>query len=897
MMRRSVRRWFRLPVSDAARTLEDVDAELAAHIEERVEQLMAAGMREQEARTEAERRLGGVDRARQRLLEDASERNAALSLREAMRSWVEDVRYATRAVFRVPAYAAVVIATLALGIGANATMFGVVDRLLLIGPAHVMEPENLFRFYVNIQYDENSDMETFAPLHGGALTAFREGVSSMDHVSGYTTWSLTLGSGTAARPLEVGAVSASLFPLLGVEPLVGRFFDEEDEQPPSGRRVVVLSHSIWQSEFGGRRDATGETLDLSGHRYTIIGVAPPGFTGVELEPLDAWVPLANRAAEPRSGWTSSWSGYMMPIVGRLRADASVARAEAEATRAWRRGYEGPMATLMRTATITLDDIRADRNGAEPMEARVARWLMAVTAIVLLVACANVANLYFARGLRRRREIAVRLTLGISRGRLVRLLLMESLVLAVLGGVAALVVAYWGAELVRTVLLPDVDWTSPPLNGRVLVVAGGLTAVVGVITGLIPALQAAGTRLAPSLTGSVHGPPAPGGIRSTLVVVQGAFCVILLVGAGLFVRSLWSVQGMDLGLDTDRLFQVWIDWDSPDARRDGFAVDAVDRVLAVPGVEQAAAGIGGAFTASIGTSMRAEGVDSVPGLPGGGPYLSAVSPGYFVTLGTRLVRGRDFGPADGSGTEPVVILSSTTAEHLWPGADPLGRCVHVGSDPACRRVVGLVEDVRRFAIEEDPALQLYVPLGQEPGFMDAIGTQLFVRTMARPERVVEAVRSSLYTMDPTIRYIDARPLTGVLAPQKRAWTLGAVLFTICGLLALAIAAIGLYSVIAYLVLHRTHEIGVRMALGAERRDIVLMVVRQALVLGALGLALGSAVALVTAPRLEPLLFDTAGRDVAVFAAAAATIALAALMAGLVPALRASRVQPTAALREL
>lgn len=355
MKRRSVRRWLRLPVSDTARTMEDVDAELAAHIEERVERLMAEGLTEQQARVEAERRLGGLDQARQRLLQDASERDAALSVREALRSWIDDVRYATRSVFRVPAYAAVVIATLALGIGANATMFGVVDRLLLSGPAHVVEPSELYRFYLNIQYDENSDMETFAPLHGGALMAFREGVSSMDHVSGYTTWSLTLGSGAAARPLEVGAVSASFFPLLDVKPVAGRFFDEEDEQPPSGRRVVVLSHRMWQSDFGGQRDAIGETVDLSGHSYSIIGVAPRGFTGVELEPRDAWVPLANRPGE----WTRSWSGYVMPIVGRLHVDASVTRAEAEATGAWRRGYEGPMATVMRTASITLDDIRAD----------------------------------------------------------------------------------------------------------------------------------------------------------------------------------------------------------------------------------------------------------------------------------------------------------------------------------------------------------------------------------------------------------------------------------------------------------------------------------------------------------------------------------------------------------
>jgi hypothetical protein len=294
-------------------------------------------------------------------------------------------------------------------------------------------------------------------------------------------------------------------------------------------------------------------------------------------------------------------------------------------------------------------------------------------------------------------------------------------------------------------------------------------------------------------------------------------------------------------------------------------------------------------------FRVEGMDSLPQLPGGGPYASGVAPGYFATLGTPVLRGREFQQAEGAGSEPVSIVSRTMAEALWPAGDPIGRCIYVGGDDApCSRIVGVVGDVRRFRIREEAAMQFYVPLGQQPAWLP--GPILLARTSIRPDRVAATMQRALYELEPSLRYVHPRSFAEYLAPQRRPWTLGATLFVICGILALLIAVIGLYSVIAYLVLHRTHEIGVRMALGAERGNIVALILRHSLVLATTGVALGSVIAFLAAPALQPLLFETEARDYAVLGIVAATLAAAAVAAGVLPALRASRVAPTQALRD-
>jgi predicted permease len=908
MERPGIQRWLKLRNTEARDAEAEVDAELSTHVDARIEQLMAQGMSRADAVAEAERRLGGIAHARYRMVREAWERDRRLLLMDRLRDWRDDARYAARAVFRERGFALVVVVTLALGIGANATMFGIIDRLLLTGPAHVAAPEELHRFYITVQYEPDRNASTWAALHYPALQAFRERVPSVLHASGYLEDRRVLGSGVESRELVLGAVTASFFEMTGTRAVLGRFFTEAEDAGPGGEHVIVLGHELWQTLFGGRPDVVGETIELSGTPYTITGVAPPDYTGVGLTPVEGWTPLSiSMARRLQQDWSTNWQSYMIPLVGRLAPGATPERAAAEATAAWRQLYESldgrgsRMHGAVSAATVSLRGIRAGESGEEPLEARVSRWLVLVAAVVLLVACANVANLYVARALRRRREVAVRLSLGISRGRLVRMLLLESAVLAGAGGIAALAVAYWGAQVVRNVLLPDIHWSTSPLDVRVLGVALTLTLLVALVTGVAPTLQSLGTRLQPLLAGASHTHAAPGRIRSILAVMQAAFCVLLLVGAGLFVRSLQRVQGVDIGMEPGRVLQLQLQWQAQPqldpaevrGRRDVFLAEALERLIRVPGVEAAAAAIGSPFHGAYGGSFRPENAGEERSLPGGA-YISAVTPDYFSTLGTPLLRGRSFVAGEGAGTERVVILSRSTAELLWPGEDPIDRCVYATNSNECTRVVGVVADARRFRIEEDPGEQFYVPIGQQAAWMQ--GPALLVRSTGDAARLAEPVRRALFELDPTLRHVATRTYVDRLDPQWRPWKLGALLFAFCGILALVIAAIGLYSVIAYMVLHRRHEIGVRMALGAERRDIVTLIVRQTLLLAACGIAIGLGIAVLAAPLLEPLLYETAPRDAVVLAIVALTLMHAALAAGVGPALRASRVPPTQVLRD-
>jgi predicted permease len=902
-MRKGVRRLFRLPVVARDRSEADVDAELRAHLESRVEALVRRGYTPEAARAEAERRLGGLA-ARERLKREGWRRDRRLSWLETVRSFVGDIGYAGRSLMREPGYAAVIVITLGLGIGASATMFGVLDRLLLRAPEHVVDADTLRRVYVTYRPDPVQEERTYGLLNHPELRTLREEVDAFEAIGGYMTQDGTIGRGPEAREVSLRATTAGFLEMLGARPHLGRFYAAEEDAPPAGEKVAVLGHDLWRTQFGGRPDVLGEVVNLSGTSYTVIGVAPPGFTGVDLEPVDLWVPLAPVAHAFFSAWETSWNAAFVRVVGRLRPGATTEQAVEQATAARRAAYAGN-SPAQGEGRVTMAGLRAADDGTEPLEARIALWLMGVAVVVMLIASANVANLYLARGLRRRREVAMRLALGISTPRLVRLLLAESLVLAVAGGVLALFVVQVGSGLVQGALLPEIDWGGGAVDGRVLAVAAVLTLGVGIVTALAPAVQAARVDVAPALGGSARRSAPPGRARYILVVAQAAFCVVLLVGTGLFVRSFWNVQRMDLGMDASRVLAVRMSYQAADGltpeqraevaqRRAAFQAEAVERLAALPGASHAAAAIGSPFHGAFGLSLRVPGRDSIPLLPGGGPFISAVTPGYFAALGITVLRGRAFQPGEGAGSEPVAIVSRTMARTLWPGQDPIGACLEIGGEGApCSTIVGVVEDVRRFSIREEAAMQYYVPLGQERGICCAT---VLVRAEGRPGPLVEPIRHLLYDMEPSLRYVNVVSFDHLLDPQRRPWRLGAAIFAICGVLALVIALLGLYSVLAYLVTHRTHEIGIRVALGARRSHILRMIGRQVTTVASLGIVAGLAIALVGAPRLQDLLFETSARDGVVLGSVAAVLMLAALVAATVPALRATRIQPTQALAE-
>jgi predicted permease len=716
-------------------------------------------------------------------------------------------------------------------------------------------------------------------------------------VGAYWSNDVTLGRGADAVRLNWGLASASFFRVLGLEPALGRFFDESEDQAGAAG-VTVLSYGLWQRRFGGDPTVLGHTLDIGRGTYTVIGVAPQGFTGPDLEGVDLWAPLHAYTTERQTDrWKRTRNYYWIKVVARLADGVSVAAAESEATHLHRNGRRehierGYYDENVRVVVAPLVEARGP-NASE--ESKVSVLLAGVSLIVLLIACANVANLLLARSLRRRKEIAVRLALGISRGRLTGMLLTESIVLAAVGAAAAVLVASWGGDFIRHALLPDVAWTDSPVGFRVLAFTALLALVAGVVSGVVPALQARRFDLIDDLKDSARaGTVRRSRSRVALLVVQGAFSAVLLVGAGLFVRSLQRLEGLDLGLDPGPVVYAMLELEPQERtteEENRIYERSLERLRALPSVEHASTSGGLPFWGGSIEEIFVAGFDSVPAPPPG-PHMEGVTPDYFATLGIAIRRGRDFNERDAVGARPVAIVNEMMARALW-GDEPLEQCFHIAlPDAPCTRVVGVVEDSHRMYLTETRKWVFYLPAAQYP---EAVPSAILLRARGDAERLAPTVQRELLSGDPEIRYAVVRPLQENIDPQLRSYKLGASMFGVFGLLALIVAAFGLYSVLAFNVAQRTHEIGVRSALGATRGRIVTQVLRESVGLAAIGIALGLVIAIAAAGTLAPLLYEISPRDPLVLVVVTVTLLLAAAAAGLVPASRAARIDPNAALR--
>jgi predicted permease len=879
-----------------ARYDREMQEEMRYHLELRAAEHARDGLTETEAGQAAARRFGNLT-----ALEE--QRRLAVSV-PTFDTLVQDLRYVVRAVRHSPGFSTMVVLTLGIAIGANAAMFGIIDRLLLRGPEHVVDPDRVVRLYAHGK-DPGGTESTGSVVGFVSYAKLRDNARDFEGLAVYARTEATAGRGAEAHRVTLGRVSWTFFPLLGVRPAAGRFFGRDDDHGPRGNDVIVLDEGYWRRLYGGDRGAIGRTVTIGGVQYTIIGVAPSGFTGVELARRDAWVPISLPYWGPGEGWETAWGLNWLQIIGRLKPGVSLAQAGTDLTTAHQRAFDGSPSDDMRTATFAVAPVRFNQKGQETTETRVSRWLVAVAAIMLLIACANVANLFLARATRRRREVAVRLALGIGRARLVRLLLAESVALGIIGGLAGLAVAIAGGRFIRATLLPNVAWATATIDVRLLLITAVAAVITGVVVGLVPALH--GTRL--DLTASLKAGVREGGagksrIRTMLTVTQAALSVVLLVGAGLFVRSLWNVYDLRLGIEPDRVMTVALDWGSianlaPDARQaernrqNAFYEAALANVRAMPGVEHAAVVVGTPFQSSNSTKLRVPGRDSLPKLSGGDPLIRAVSDDYFVTAGTQLLRGRAFTGADVSLGARVVVVNETMARTLWPRGDAIGQCLLIDTLP-CSHIIGVVEDARRFALREDPAMQYYIPLGQER-LLGFGGRRLFVRARGNALTLADPIRAEVRRLDPSLGYVTVQMLQDSLDPQIRPWRLGATMFGLFGGLAVLVAAIGLYSVIAYLVTQRRHELGVRIALGAQPGDIVGLVVRYGVGLAVIGVLIGVVLAFNASRWIEPLLFDTSARNPVVFASVAGFLLVVAVVASVVPAWRASRVDPIEALR--
>ena len=895
-IRPGIRRLFDLMLRRADLTRRDVHHEVALHLELRHEQLMRQGLSRDEALVEARRRFGPIENAVPSLQHTAHRRDRRMSGRDWFDSLLQDTKYALRGLRREPAFTGFAVATLALGIGANAAMFGVVDRLLLRGPDHVADPERVVRIMTTVTRPSIGDV-TFAEAGYVLYDNLRQHTRAFDGLAAYELEDMTLGRGRDGRTVHGAAATAGFFPLLGVRAARGRFFlpDEDDTVRPA--HVVVISDAFWRAHYASDPDVIGKTIDIDNNSMTIVGVAPRGFTGVELGRVDLWVPMSLVSAGRVSNWTRSWNGQWLNVVGRLKPGTSYAAATEDATRVHRATYDGRSDRLIAKARISAAPIRFTDEGKESTEVSVSRWLIGVTLVVLLIACSNVANLLLARAIRRRAEVGVRMALGAGRGRLARLFVTESLVLATLGGIVSLLVAAVIAMMVRQSLLTNIEWTSSPVSARVLGMAFAVTLVVGLIVGIAPAVHASRSSLLSALQrGRAQGRRL--GASAWPTVLQATLTATLLIGAGLFVRSLQRARSVPMGFDSERILVAavaWVGGWDPGQRVQRADVErrAVARLHERSDVEGAAIAIGSPFGNAFGIDLFVPGFDSLPKLAGGGPYIAAVSSEYFATVGTRLRRGRSFRPDEGAATERVTIVNETMARTLWPGQDALGKCMRIGADTApCAQVVGIVEDARRYQLREDPAMQYYIPLGQETGFG---GSVIMIRPRSEPKAFATVAEKTINEIDASIERTITWPLREKIDPLLRPWKLGATVFGLGGVLALLVAALGLYSVMSYSVAQRTHEMGVRIALGARARTIVGMIVRQGVAMAVVGIAGGIVVAMVAGSRLQSLLFNTSPHDLTIIGGAATVLVTAAVAASVWPALRAGRVDPIRALK--
>ena len=805
-----------------------------------------------------------------------------------------DLSYAMRQLRRAPAFTLTVLLAFALGIGANATLFGIVDDLLLRPPAHVHAPKEIVTLAAGTVTEGFEQRSLNYPVFA-AIRARNRGFSE---VAAAAPVRVPFGRGDHAANLDGLLVSASYFPLLGVAPEIGRFFRDDEDVAPIGAPVAVISHTFWQRQFSGSPAALGATLQLGDRRFTVIGIAPRDFTGLDYTAPDVWLPISSGGAMQFLGkqWTTQSIVTWLRIYARRRAGVPLADAANDAMRLAREA--APDAFFTQSGwSFQARPIMAARGEEHGASVTIAVLLGTMSLIVLLIACANVANLLLARGLRRRREIAVRLALGVSRRRLVEQLLTESVLLAALGGVVAILVAGVGGALVRRLLLGGLALTTGMLDVRTTVFTLALALLVGVFTGIVPALQASRARVYSTITGGGE----RGGTRRTrgqsaLLAVQAALSFVLLLGAGLFGRSLVAIDALRMGVDIDRVLVGSMNLRSigrPASEADAVFARALEEVTASPGVASAAISATVPFGPTYGTEVGVMGMDSVRHYSA---VYNVVTPNYFRTLGTSLLAGRDFSDADRQDTRRVVIIDQKLATRAWAHENPVGRCVRIRADSLpCATVIGVVESVRRQSIFEDSTSFVYLPLTQARSWIAE--RYIVARAATNPRMVAETVRHAMQTAAPALPFADVHLVKDqpIVLHERLPFRLGATLLGVFGILALLLAAVGVYGVISYDVGQRTREIGLRMAFGARAADVMSLVMRDALRMVAVGGVIGSGVALAGGHLVQPLLYDTSPRDPAVVLGVAFMLLIVATVACLVPAGRAMTVDINAALR--
>jgi putative ABC transport system permease protein len=857
---------------------QDLDRELSFHVDMLIEQHVRAGMAPDEARRIALNTFGGIERVKDDVRETW--------LSRVFETLAQDIRYGLRNLRRNPGFALVVVATTALGIGANTAIFSVVNGVLL----RPLPYANSDRIVVLRQQQPLANVnDTGFSVH--EIEDYREQARSLDGVVEFhSMWFILLGRPEPER-VATGVVSWNYFDVFGVQPVFGRTFQAADEKP-GAPAVLILSNKYWQRSFGGDPSVVGRIFQMNDRPHQVIGILPP--IPQYPQDVDVYMPSTACPFRSRPAFIDNRAARMMHAIGRLKPGVTVekSRADLEVVAA---GLQGAYPDIYRATD-------GYRMAAIPLGEEVTRAfkptllvLLGTAGFVLLIVCASVANLTLARMVRREREIAIRSVLGASRLRVLRQLLTESTLLALIGGALGIALAAWGVDLlVAYAERFTVRTTEIHIDRMVLLYTFALSLVTGIVFGSVPALGGP-LGLGSALRDSGRATQNGQGVRSALIVIQVAASFMLLIGAGLTLRTVLNLQRVDPGFNTDSLLTMRIDLNFSKYKGDqvtAFWERLEDRLRAVPGVTAVAGG--GTFPLNdqgpFSGPLQIEGRDLPPNAPRPQVDFHLATPDYFATIGQPLLSGRTFARSDRGQTDhPVVIINKAMSRHYWPNEDPIGKRIN-GGGPTWFTIVGVVADTLQ-RLNEPAHDEVYRPMLQS----GQLSTTWLVRTTIDPQTMERQVRDAVRAVDPDQPVDHFRTMAEVRSAWMESPRLTAMLLGLFALLALVITAAGIAGVVAFSVNQRTQEFGIRMALGAQRASVLNMVLKQGVTLVLVGLAIGMAGALVLTRLLTTLLFGVEPTDALTFLAVSMVLVAVAAAACLIPARRAASVDPMVALR--
>ncbi len=807
-----------------------------------------------------------------------------------MESLLQDLRFGARSLVKKPAFAAVAIITLALGIGANTAIFSVVNAVLL-RPLQYKDSDRLVMVWENNR-PRSRDQNVISPAN---FLDWQDQNTVFDGMAGFFDRQYNFTGVDDPEVIPAQSVSVNMFPLLGVAPLHGRGFAPEDGNPES-EPVVILSHGLWSRRFGADTSVIGNKIMLNGNNFTIIGVMPPGFKlfvkqgSLSGKQAELWTPIR---FTPESRVRS---GRFMMAVARLKDGVTLEEAQAEMD-AMASRFEQQYPDFNTGWGVNLVPLHTQLSGTM----RTSLWvLLGAVGCVLLIACANVANLLLARAAARQKEMAIRAALGARRGRIIRQLLTESVILSALGGAAGFALAVWGVRALVS-LIPDdlMAIREVSVDFQVLGFTLAVSMLTGLIFGLAPAIMSSRVDVNESLKeGGRTSASGSNMLRGGLVVVEIAIALVLLVGSGLMIRSFARLQAIDPGFDSTNLLTVKVSLPGSKYREDhqrvNFFRQSLERIRALPGVSRASAisflpfaagGAGTSFTI-VGRPQPAAGESPVTD-------VRVIDPDYFRTMSIHLLRGREFTPLEATEARHVVIVNEAMARMYFPDEDPIGKklVINMMDDPVPSEIIGIVRDVKHQGLDIAPRAMTYWPHPE----LAYGGMMLVVKAQSDPMNLVAGVQREIQSLDRDQPIADVRTMEGLLSDSVSKTRFSMLLLTIFAAVALILAAVGIFGVMSYSVSERTHEIGIRMALGARTTDVLRLVIGRGMLLAAAGVVAGIGGAFALTRFMKSLLHDVSETDPATFAGIAMVVAVVALVSCYIPARRATRVDPQVALR--